>query len=157
MSEFEIEEVRDIDAVWPEVEPLVLGIIEYHRPWDDRVPKLRADWADRMQEFMATSKDSVLFVARQKGKAVGFVHGHVTRDWGIFTQDEAFIHNAFVQEDARRLGVGTALLSRFEAWVREQGVEVVQLHVNAGNALGQQFWSKAGYGPVEQVLGKMLS
>jgi aminoglycoside 6'-N-acetyltransferase I len=150
---FYIEEVRDVRAVWPELERLMVGIIEYHRPWDAR--ELRDDWAPRVREYLDRGPEIVTFLARnQAGRAVGFVSGYLQKDYGIFKEPFSFIDNVFVEEDNRGAGVGTALVERFEAWSKAQGATEVQLHVNAGNSLGQRFWDREGFRPSEYVMRK---
>jgi hypothetical protein len=41
MSRFEIEEVRDIDAVWVELCELFIGLYRHHEPYS---PPLVTDW-----------------------------------------------------------------------------------------------------------------
>jgi ribosomal protein S18 acetylase RimI-like enzyme len=152
MSEYAIEEVTDLDAVWPELELLVLGIIEYHRPWDQRVRK--AGWAPIMREYMA---GCLTFVARDdSGRPIGFLSGTVGPEAGIFEGIAGHIDNAFVAADARGLGVGRALTQRFEAVCRAHGAAQVRLEVAVGNASGQAFWRRAGYEVTMEAMHKPL-
>jgi ribosomal protein S18 acetylase RimI-like enzyme len=148
---FVIEEVTDLDAAWPELELLVLGIIEYHKPWDRRV--LKAGWAPIMREYMATC---LTLVARESGLAVGFLSGTVGPDVGIFEGAVGHIDNAFVIESARRRGVGQALTERFEARCRDRGANEVRLDVAEGNALGMGFWRRSGYEVTMHAMSKSL-
>jgi GNAT superfamily N-acetyltransferase len=155
MPSYVIEEVRDVRAAWAELEPLIAGIIEYHRPWDART--LRRDWRERVQDYMARGPQFVTLIVRHEaGSAVGFLSGFVERDYGIFEEPFSFIDNIFLQEDARRNGAGAALVEQFEAWSRQKGAADVQLHVSAQNVLGQAFWNREGYRPVEYILRKPL-
>jgi ribosomal protein S18 acetylase RimI-like enzyme len=97
-----------------------------------------------------------LIVRNEAGRAVGFLSGYVEREYGIFEEPFSFIDNIYLQEDARRNGAGAALVERFEAWSRTMGAADVQLHVNAQNVLGQGFWDREGYRPVEYILRKPL-
>ena len=151
MSGFVIEQVEDLDAVWPEIEALLVGIIEYHRPWDAR--ELRPDWSPRMREYMASG--CTTFLARDAaGEAVGFIEGKVTHDYGIFVETVAHVDNAFVVESHRRQGVGAQLLQRFEDWSRDQGATDLALEFAHGNDLGLSFWRKSGFEPRQLVMGK---
>jgi len=141
-KEFVIGEVTDTDAVWPELEGLVLGIIEYHRPWDQRV--LRADWATRMREYMA-SHCFTLVARSESGAPLGFLSGTVGPDVGIFEGVVGHIDNAFVIESARRQGVGRALAERFEKRCRDEGARSIRLDVAAGNSMGFVFWAQASF------------
>ncbi len=142
-------------AAWADLEPLAAGIIDYHRPWDQR--PLRADWSERIRDWRAGLPEGFTLLARdEKGSPVAFLDGHIIRNYGIFEEVAAFIDNAFVVESARRGGAGTALLRRFEAWARQRGASEVQLHVSAGNALGKSFWGREGFTPYVYAMHKLL-
>ena len=152
---FSIEEVADFDAAWPDLEMLSLGIIDYHRPWDERA--LRADWSERMHGYLEGMQDSLTLIARNDaGAAVAFVTGKVEKDYGIFIESFAFIANFYVVPEARAQGVGSQLLRRFEDWARAEGATELRLHVNAGNELGQRFWEINQLHPIEYVMSKPL-
>lgn len=150
---FTIEEVTDMDAAWPEIEPLVAGIIDYHRPWDQR--PLRPNWAAVMREYMA-GQCTTLLARGTGGEALGFLSGTIRTDYGIFEGIEGHIDNAFVVEHARRRGVGSALRERFEALGRERSGRDVTLDVALGNRLGDAFWRSAGYTAAMQAMRKSL-
>jgi GNAT superfamily N-acetyltransferase len=138
---------------WPDLEPLLEGIMAYHRPWDPRTPI--DGWTSRIFEFM--EKEGVTFLARDaSGKVIGFLNGLLRKDQGVFLEPFAFVSNAFVEEDVRSLGVGTALLLRFEAWATADGAQDIRLNVNAANDLGLSFWRKNGFQTFEYILRKPL-
>lgn len=149
-----IEEVRDLDAAWAELEPLMLGIIEYHRPWDPRT--LVADWKQRIRAYMAVDGGNITLIARDAGEAVAFLNGSMAPDGGIFEEGFAFINNIFVRDGSRGSGAGTALVRRFEEWARERGAHELRLHVNAGNEPGRASWGAGGFEVVEEVRRKPL-
>jgi GNAT superfamily N-acetyltransferase len=120
----------------------VLGIIEYHRPWDQRV--LKDGWARLMKEYM--SSHGVTFIARSSlGEPLGFMSGFVSRSNGVFEEMFAYMDNAYVEAGARAQGVGTAMLKRFEEWSIDQGATDLRLDVVAGNEIGSAFWAKSGF------------
>lgn len=154
MATFSIEGVRDVRAVWADLEPLVAGIIEYHRPWDAR--PLSEDWAGTIRELMAARGQYVLLARDEAGAAVAFLHGSFHRNNLVFDDVFVFVENIFVTVAARDSGIGTELVERFEAWGREQGATEVRLHVNAGNHLGQRFWGREGFSAFEYLMRKPL-
>lgn len=152
---FTIDEVTDIDAVWADLEMLSLGIIEYHRPWDDR--PLRDDWALRMREFLKVGPHDLTLIARdESGAALAFVTGNVSSDYGIFEETFSFINNFYVLPEARAQSVGTTMLQRFEEWAVRCGATTLRLHVNVGNDIGKRFWDRCGFVPTEQVMVRPL-
>lgn len=68
----------------------------------------------------------------------------------------AEIGELFVRADARRRGVGRALVGAALAWVREHDVERVVVRVDAGNDVGQAFWRGIGFGDSMDVLERRL-
>jgi GNAT superfamily N-acetyltransferase len=153
--EFVIEEIHDLRGAWPEIEPLLEGIMEYHRPWEKRTPM--PGWTNRLYEIMDTI-ENVTFLARDESRrAVGFLNGAVHKDQGIFREPFAFVNNAFVVEQARSHGVATALLRSFEVWARAAGAEDIRLNVSAGNELGLSFWAKSGFDTHEYIMRKPIA
>jgi len=61
-----------------------------------------------------------------------------------------------VRRSARRSGVGRALVEAAEAWVRERGVERVEVRVAVANREGQAFWRALGFGEFMDVLHRRL-
>jgi ribosomal protein S18 acetylase RimI-like enzyme len=150
-----IEEVNDVIVAWPELEPLLLGILEYHQPYDPR--KLRLDWAQRWREYLAAGPGLFLLARNRDGLAVAFLNGRVSKDGGIFDEVSAYVDNAFVNAPERSRGICHAMLRHFEQWSRDQGATVVRLNVASGNELGRDFWMGAGFSisglAMEKTLG----
>ena len=152
---FAIEEVPDVAATWPELEPLVAGLIDYHRPWDLRI--LRPDWNERMRDWLVEMPERLTLLARDDtGCPIAFLDGQVTRDHGIFDEVFAFINNAFVVERERRSGVGSSMVQRFTDWAAGQGATDIRLSVRNGNELGEQFWRREGFQPESVTLHRSL-
>jgi GNAT superfamily N-acetyltransferase len=152
---FEIEEVADVKEAWSDLEPLVAGIIDYHKPWDHR--RLREDWRERIRDHLASATEGLTLLARDNaGAPIAFLDGAITRDYGIFDEVVAAIDNTYVANGARGSGVGKALVGRFEAWARERGATEVRLNVQAGNTLGEEFWQARGFNTFQHRLSKPL-
>ncbi|QKR98566.1 GNAT family acetyltransferase [Sphingomonas sp. CL5.1] len=93
---------------------------------------------------------STILVARREGAVTGSVmvghDGH--RGW---------VYYLAVAPDARRTGLGRALMQAAEAWLRERGAPKLQLMVRAGNEEVLAFYRALGF--VDQpvaVLGRFL-
>ena len=152
-TEYVIEEVMDFDKAWPALEALTFGIIEYHRPWDNR--KLRPNWSGIMREYMET-QCTTLPARRPGGEAIGFLTGTIRSDFGIFEGTFGHVDNAFVVERARKEGIGRGLYDRFEGICRARGASEVRLEVATGNKLGARFWRGAGFEVQMQEMSKSL-
>jgi ribosomal protein S18 acetylase RimI-like enzyme len=61
-----------------------------------------------------------------------------------------------VTENARRLGVGTALMRAGEIWARKRGLPVLSLDVWSTNTRALEFYSRMGYRPESVSLIKAL-
>lgn len=151
---FVIEEVHDIDAAWPELVPLFRGQIDFHLPYKTRT--LRPDWEQRWREHLKQDANRLLLVAREGGRAVGLVNAYFTDDYGLFTEAFGFIDDAFVLQEARGQGIGTALLEQAESWCRARGATEVRLQAMVRNELATGFWTRRGFVPEFQRLVKPL-
>ena len=58
----------------------------------------------------------------------------------------------FVVEDARRQGVGQALLGAAEAWARARGFTELASDTQAGNDLSERAHERCGFETVERLI-----
>lgn len=93
-----------------------------------------------------SGKFGILVVAREGDKAVGFAHGMIK-----FLPDYlggypiGTITHIFVEEEARKSGIGRELVNELEEWFSTRNVHSVELQVISGNSAGKGFWKKLGY------------
>lgn len=85
-----------------------------------------------------------VFARDSAGRVLG---GAVGRTWG----NRAELQQLWVDEVLRGLGLGRALLQRFEAGAAEQGARHVELETFSFQAPG--FYRRLGYAPVHEVRG----
>jgi GNAT superfamily N-acetyltransferase len=150
----EIEEVTDLDAVWPELRQLFVALNDYHEPWLSR--RLRDDWEPRWRDYIALRDDRLILVARDGDHAVGYFSAMIRRDYGLFDELVGFLEEAYLLPDYRSAGLGRRLLRRVEAWCRARGAPEVRLDVIAGNKLGVRFWTLSGFGLQSMTMRKSL-
>ena len=95
-----------------------------------------------------------LLVARREGSVVGFVM--FTVEHGRYEQDvrPGLVENLYVAPDARREGIGSALLRAAEERLVADGATVVQLEAMADNESARQFYAAHGYTPHRLTLEK---
>lgn len=102
-----------------------------------------APWTARQYEDSIRQEHVHYFVAEFDGEAVGFVGVGVV---GM----EAEIHSIAVSGNAKRQGVGYALLSHLTHWLSEKGVEELYLEVRESNAPAINLYRKSGF----HIIGK---
>jgi GNAT superfamily N-acetyltransferase len=82
-----------------------------------------------------------LFVAEVDGTIEGFASAH---RWGpppIYAEsEEVYLDEVYVAPDARRRGLGSALVDAVRTWAEGLGAERVRLQVLAENDSGNRFW-----------------
>ncbi|HLF72408.1 MAG TPA: GNAT family N-acetyltransferase [Dehalococcoidia bacterium] len=153
--DFVIEEVSDLEAAWPDLEPLLLEQHEYHLPFvgHDLLP----DWAARARAYYAAQKPALILFAKNKGRAIGFMNGRIVRDPEVFKEVYGFIDNAYVRPEWRGSGAGRAMLRQAEAWFSRHDLDEVRLTTHAANKLGVRFWTLSGYGLQSMTMRKSLT
>jgi len=57
-----------------------------------------------------------------------------------------------VAEDARRQGVGTALITAAEAWLHERAIPKLNVMVRGDNASARRFYESGGFGSDDVVV-----
>ena len=146
---------RDVEAVVA----LWVELLRHHAPLDPQYHP--ADGAE------ATWRDHLVRLLRAPGGAV-FVHEHdrvldgfavveTARAAPVFSETvRAEITDLYVRPDARRGGIGRALVETALAWVGERGVGRVEVRVVAGNPEGQAFWRGLGFADCVDVLQRRL-
>lgn len=122
--------------------PALATLFEAYRAFYRRPPDRAA--VERFLEERLERGDSVIFVARLDGSAVGF-----TQLYPIFSSllvGRAFILNdLYVAEAARGRGVGRALLDRAVAHGRAVGAVYLELATETSNLEAQRLYEAAGW------------
>lgn len=121
---------------------------------------LSRGWRRAYQEYLhhLLGREDVLVVVAEYGdQLVGLAVGRIMLLPAFFRQRRrGYIQDVYTREGWRGRGVGTAMLSRIEAWLRRQGVRRAELTVAAGNPQAEAFWDRAGYRAYMVYRGKDL-
>jgi len=155
VSEVEIQEVRDVDAVWRDLVALSQGLYAHHAALG--APPLVADWQRRWRAHLGGSGERLILIGRVDGAAAGLVNTRIQRTSGIYQEAFAFLEDAFVVPEQRGSGLIQEMLGRTEGWCRSRGIDVLRLSVLAANSLAVHFWEKSGFQPFMQILSKDLN
>jgi ribosomal protein S18 acetylase RimI-like enzyme len=101
----------------------------------------------------------IVAVAEMGGKVVGHIYGAtVNRAENEFNHAHAhiYIHQIGVDEDARRKGVGTALISFMRDRARTLGLTAMQVDHWAFNARAAGFFEACGFSPMKIIMRRAL-
>lgn len=92
--------------------------------------------------------ESIVLVAERRDRVVGYVFAAIEPlSWKELRDECGFIHDLLVTDDARRSGVGEALLDKAIEWLREQGMPRVVLGTAAQNETARRLFERRGFRP----------
>ncbi len=140
--------VRVVDAeLGPDVESLA-------QLWVDSRPVPRAASAGRAERDVASTlaqaiaRDGVhAFVAALDGRDVGFVVLSRGPLLPLLDEPTVAIEHLYVRDEARRQGVGRALIARATTFAEQGGANQISTSVPAAGRDGQRFFARLGFSP----------
>jgi diamine N-acetyltransferase len=103
--------------------------------------------------------NSIVAVAEIGGKVVGHIYGEVVnRVENEFSPNEfyLYIYQIGVDDDARRQGAGTALITFIQDRARALGLSALQLDHWAFNARARDFFMACGFSPMRVMMRQAL-
>jgi ribosomal protein S18 acetylase RimI-like enzyme len=104
----------------------------------------RDKWLKTAQN--TAGKYGIVILAKEGEKAIGFAHGMIKflPDYlGGFAVGS--ITHVYVDDNARRSGIGKILVNLLQDWFRMKKVHSVELQVISGNPEAKEFWKKLGF------------
>ncbi|SKA40517.1 Acetyltransferase (GNAT) family protein [Enhydrobacter aerosaccus] len=100
-----------------------------------------------------------IFIAEQNSRPVGWAV-FLIEQHPLFVAEDCrtfgYIADLFVEEQARSLGIGRALIDRCEAEARHLGLRQLMIGVLANNVRAADIYARAGYAPYSLELRKFL-
>lgn len=100
------------------------------------------------------ARSTVLIAQSEDGTRLGFISLRVRED--VTGVERGHVADLGVIENARRMGVGSALIRAGEAWARELGLPVLSLDLWATNERARAFYERLGYSAESSCLFKSL-
>lgn len=92
------------------------------------------------------SEAAILLAADRDGEVVGYVYGRVEdRDWNMLLERHAALHDIFVDERARKLGIAEGLVEAFAAEAKRRAAPRIVLSTAAANTGAQALFSRLGF------------
>ncbi len=155
-----MQEIDRVAALWA-------MITEHHADLDPLFRMRRGTVAEgelrELLRAMARDPDAQILVFdaaaedAEQSELVGLCIVRVDRAPPILEETErAEITDVGVRPAARRQGIARRLVEEAMDWVRDLGVERVEIQVASGNPEGQAFWRALGYSDLMSVLHKRL-
>lgn len=142
-DQIDIRPASDADRDF--VTGLVPSLLEFGSPaWTDveaLVPGFRRVLADAVGRRDPGA--AVLIAQMADGTPLGFISLQVRED--VAGVPRAHVADLAVTEDARKTGVGRALMQAGEAWARERGMGVLSLDVWSTNERALAFYRRLGF------------
>ncbi|HEX6578371.1 MAG TPA: GNAT family N-acetyltransferase [Jiangellaceae bacterium] len=125
-------------AAWRDVrlEALRDAPTAFGSTFEDQVGRTEQQWRDRLQPANGLTCLSMLH-----GRVVGMAAGHPEGD-GVVE-----LISMWVSPDARRRGVGDALVDEVVRWARELHADAVELWVTRGNNSAERLYARHGFVP----------
>lgn len=134
-------------------------IVRLYRPTDyAHWSRLRtALWPDQtaadMVAWLARPDAATLVVEHPPGWICGFAEvGERAFADGCDTQPVAYLEGWYVDAEARRRGLGAALLRGVEDWARERGYRELASDTELGNLVAQRAHERLGFTEVERAV-----
>ena len=110
----------------------------------DRVEEGYARWLSRE---MARA-EAVVLVAARGGEVVGYAYGTLEgRDWNMLLDAHGAVQDVFVAAEARRGGVGRALVDALVRALEALGAPRIVLSTMVGNEVAQRVFRACGFRP----------
>lgn len=132
------------------------SLLEFGSPtWAD-AEALAPGFADVLARAVRAPdpRSTVLIAESTDGTRLGFISLRVRED--VTGVERGHVADLAVIGDARRMGVGTALMRAGEAWARTRGLSALSLDVWATNERARAFYEALGYSAESSCLFKRL-
>ncbi len=146
---------RDLDRV----AALWTAITAFHEPLDPTF-RMRKDAGGELADLLrgiGRDSDAAILVYEEGSHIEGLCIVRIDRSPPIMLESErGEITDLGVREGARRRGIGARLVAEALAWVRDSGVQRVEVQVATANPTAQAFWRSQGFGDFMDVLDKRL-
>ena len=142
----EIRRARRTDAAT--IAEFAVALFELHEKWDPRrfTQIATPEGAARFYGGRAEAENAAVFIAENDGKAVGFAYLEFEPVlYAELAVKAAWLHDIYVDEDARGGGAGNALLDAVRNEARRLGANKVLLSVAVKNIAGEKFFEQNGF------------
>jgi len=146
------EGLDELQPLWLALHRHHLAVASYRRLALDA----QQSWKQRLLWYRELLADrGAYFIAREADAALGYAMTQA-----VLGADDTFevrggtleIITLVVAESARSRGVGRELIAAVRHYAARLGIDTLKVAVMTGNSGAQEFYSKAGFEPAEEVL-----
>lgn len=135
-------------------------LLDYERQnWD---PTLEADWpfseAGKKAYEKAINEKYTIIAEDEKKHPVGFLIGKIVRPDKDAARKVtiAQLENIFVYPDSREKNIGKQLFEHFKSYCKTEGVNKINVTVNAKNTTAIKFYEKTNFSPSRLFLSQEI-
>ncbi len=97
--------------------------------------------------------DVAFFIASQENELVGYTIAGLSARMPVFEKTKkGYIGDIFVYNKVRNQGVGTKLITASKKWLKENGLDYIDLQVTKANTSGIKFREKHGFKTVNYYM-----
>jgi GNAT superfamily N-acetyltransferase len=89
--------------------------------------------------------DGIIFVAEDANGVVGYLAGAMHSNESYRRGSRSELENMFVRPNARRSGIGSALMDAFVDWSRDHGADEVYVSAYFDNTRAVEFYKHSGF------------
>src|SRR4029453_15432870 len=135
----------------PEIAAMAGDLVRWHHSLDERrfllVEEVEKAYA-RFYESQLDAPEAVLLVALRGEKRVGYAYARLEPgDWNALLGAFGAPDDIFVWKEARRLGVGSALLDEVAGRLQALGASRILLSAAVQNQTAQRLFERHGFRP----------
>lgn len=149
---YRVASLKDLDALVELQSKLVQGYESI-----DKFYALRNNYKNIVKKYFLenlSSKDSLFFLALNKGKIIGYIFCNY-REWiPIFKfRKHVAILDVYVEPEFRRMRAAQRMFDEVKRFARKQSADFVVLDVDVGNDAAQGLYKKNGF---KHIMSRMV-
>ena len=143
------------DEMANECDEMLTMLLQSERKYDENI---RADYkVNGFYKNKYPEETSVLYMAYDSTKPVGYVYGYIKTEKGSFAYySTAYVDALYVKEKFRNCGVASSLLDEFYKWCKDREVKSIEIAVFKDNIDAVKLYEREDFRKNVYILIKEL-